>query len=56
MYGTLTTVGEFTLDLLPFDSDVLSMEMDQSFKVCTNSSMVPQTDFLLIPSLKRFCR
>ncbi|XP_038056680.1 vacuolar protein sorting-associated protein 33A-like [Patiria miniata] len=34
VYGTLTTVGEYTLDLLPFDSDVLSMEMEQSFKEC----------------------
>lgn len=34
VYGTFTTVGEYGLDLLPFDSDVLSMETDSAFKEC----------------------
>ncbi|XP_072163867.1 vacuolar protein sorting-associated protein 33A-like [Diadema setosum] len=34
VYGDLTTVGEYGLDLLPMDSDVLSMESDLAFKEC----------------------
>ncbi|XP_030847880.1 vacuolar protein sorting-associated protein 33A [Strongylocentrotus purpuratus] len=34
VYGTLNTVGEYNLDLLPFDSDILSMESDSAFKDC----------------------
>lgn len=33
VFGTFTNVDEFCLDLIPFDSDVLSMEMELSFKV-----------------------
>jgi hypothetical protein len=33
VYGTFTNVDEFCLDLIPFDSDVLSMEMEMSYKV-----------------------
>lgn len=33
MYGTFNSVDEYSLDLFPFDSDVLSMEIDSSFKV-----------------------
>ncbi|ELT89435.1 hypothetical protein CAPTEDRAFT_101629 [Capitella teleta] len=34
VYGTFTNVDEFCLDLIPFDGDVLSMEMDLSYRDC----------------------
>lgn len=33
MYGSFTTVEEFNMTLIPFDSDLLSMEMNDAFKV-----------------------
>ena len=33
MYGTFTNVDEYCLDLIPFDQDVLSMEMETAFRV-----------------------
>ena len=33
VYGTFTNVDEYCIDLVPFDSDLLSMEMPLSFKV-----------------------
>ena len=33
MYGTFTNVDEYCLDLIPFDHDVLSMEMETAFRV-----------------------
>ncbi|XP_076434715.1 vacuolar protein sorting-associated protein 33A-like [Babylonia areolata] len=34
VYGSLTTVDEFNMTLIPFDSDLLSMEMNDCFKEC----------------------
>ena len=34
VYGSFANVEEFNLGLIPFDSDLLSMEMDESYKVC----------------------
>lgn len=47
VYGTFTNVDEYCLDLIPFDSDVLSMEMENSFRVGTC------TDFV---NLQSFCK
>ena len=33
VYGTFTNVDEYCIDLVPFDSDLLSMEMPLAFKV-----------------------
>lgn len=33
VYGTFTNVEEFCMDLIPFDGDLLSMEMQSAFKV-----------------------
>ena len=33
VYGTLNNIEEFNLSLIPFDSDLLSMEMDTAFRV-----------------------
>jgi len=32
--GSFTKVDEFSLEMIPFDSDLLSMEMEYSFRVC----------------------
>ncbi|ESO97948.1 hypothetical protein LOTGIDRAFT_209143 [Lottia gigantea] len=34
VYGTFTSVDEFSLELVPFDNDLLSMEMDTTFREC----------------------
>ncbi|XP_066290958.1 vacuolar protein sorting-associated protein 33A-like [Branchiostoma lanceolatum] len=34
VYGTFSNVDEYTLDLIPFDSDLLSMEIDTTFRDC----------------------
>eukprot|EP00058_Branchiostoma_floridae_P026375 XP_002611866.1 hypothetical protein BRAFLDRAFT_123348 [Branchiostoma floridae] len=34
VYGTFSNVDEYTLDLIPFDSDLLSMEIDSTFRDC----------------------
>ena len=35
MYGTFAdNIDEFCMELIPFDSDLLSMEMELSFRVC----------------------
>ncbi|XP_035829204.1 vacuolar protein sorting-associated protein 33A isoform X2 [Aplysia californica] len=34
VYGSFASVEEFNLGLIPFDSDLLSMEMDESYKEC----------------------
>lgn len=34
VYGTFSTIEEYSLEMFPFDSDLLSMEMEESFKVC----------------------
>jgi len=31
--GSFTKVDEFSLEIIPFDSDLLSMEMEDSFRV-----------------------
>ena len=31
--GSISVVDEFSMDLLPLDSDVMSMEADDAFKV-----------------------
>ena len=33
MHGSFVNVDEYCLDLIPFDYDVLSMEMESSFRV-----------------------
>ena len=33
VHGSLTHIEEFSLTLMPFDSDLLSMEMENSFRV-----------------------
>ena len=33
VFGTFSNVDEYCLDLIPVDCDLLSMEMEQSFKV-----------------------
>lgn len=33
VYGSFASVEEFNLGLIPFDSDLLSMEMDESYRV-----------------------
>lgn len=34
VYGSFANVEEFNLGLIPFDSDLLSMEMDEMYRVC----------------------
>ncbi|XP_070555122.1 vacuolar protein sorting-associated protein 33A-like [Ptychodera flava] len=34
VYGTFSNIDEYALDILPFDNDLLSMEMENSFKEC----------------------
>ncbi|KAL4223148.1 Vacuolar protein sorting-associated protein 33A [Mactra antiquata] len=34
VHGSLTNIEEFSLALIPFDNDVMSMEMDNSFREC----------------------
>ncbi|XP_052224605.1 vacuolar protein sorting-associated protein 33A-like isoform X2 [Dreissena polymorpha] len=34
VHGSLTNIEEFSLNLIPFDNDLLSMEMEDSFKEC----------------------
>ncbi|KAH9503153.1 Vacuolar protein sorting-associated protein 33A [Bulinus truncatus] len=34
VYGSFANVDEFNLGLIPFDSDLLSMEMDDSYREC----------------------
>ncbi|XP_064612161.1 vacuolar protein sorting-associated protein 33A-like [Liolophura sinensis] len=34
VYGTFANVEEFNLELIPFDNDLLSMEMKESFREC----------------------
>ncbi|KAK3088447.1 hypothetical protein FSP39_019326 [Pinctada imbricata] len=34
VYGTLNNIEEFNLSMIPFDSDLLSMEMDSAFREC----------------------
>ncbi|CAE1276174.1 VPS33A [Acanthosepion pharaonis] len=34
IYGTFTNIEEFNMELIPFDYDLLSMEMDSSFREC----------------------
>lgn len=33
IYGTFTNIEEFNMELIPFDYDLLSMEMESSFRV-----------------------
>ena len=33
VYGSISVVDEYSMDLLPLDSDVMSMEADGAFKV-----------------------
>ena len=33
VYGTFANIEEFNMELIPFDYDLLSMEMDSSFRV-----------------------
>ena len=33
VHGSLTNIEEFSLTLIPFDSDLLSMEIENSFRV-----------------------
>ena len=33
MYGNLTNIDEYNLDIIPFDSDLLSLEQPLSFRV-----------------------
>uniref|UniRef100_T1J2P7 Vacuolar protein sorting-associated protein 33A n=1 Tax=Strigamia maritima TaxID=126957 RepID=T1J2P7_STRMM len=34
VYGTFTIIGECCIELFPFDNDLISMEMENSFKEC----------------------
>ncbi|KAK6192041.1 hypothetical protein SNE40_003590 [Patella caerulea] len=34
VFGTFTSVEEFSLELIPFDNDLLSMEIDTTFREC----------------------
>jgi len=34
VHGSFTKIDEFSLEMIPFDSDLLSMEMEYSFRVC----------------------
>ena len=57
------TIGEYPLDLIPFDDDLLSLELDNSYKDCflegdrsslyyvARSLMKLQSNFGLIPKL-----
>jgi hypothetical protein len=38
VHGSFTNIEEFSLALIPFDYDLMSMEMDNSFKVNTMHS------------------
>jgi len=33
VHGTFTNIDEYCLDIIPFDSDLLSMEMESAYKV-----------------------
>jgi len=34
--GSFTKIDEFSLEMITFDSDLLSMEMEYSFRVCSD--------------------
>ncbi|XP_052075554.1 vacuolar protein sorting-associated protein 33A-like isoform X1 [Mytilus californianus] len=63
VYGTLANIEEFSLSLIPFDYDLMSMEMDNSFKECylendftsmhyaAQSLMTLQTLYGVIPNI-----
>jgi len=36
VHGCFTNIDEYCLNLIPFDYDLLSMEMESSFKVCSS--------------------
>lgn len=40
VHGSLTNIEEFSLALIPFDYDLMSMEMDNSFKVTCSSHIL----------------
>ena len=42
VYGTITNIEEFNLSLIPFDSDILSMEMETSFRVRYSQYSTPK--------------
>jgi hypothetical protein len=44
VYGTLTSIDELPVDFFPLDSDVISMELDNVFKV-----------FIYEPNFERDC-
>lgn len=41
VYGTLHYIEEFNLSMIPFDSDLMSMEMEGAFKVSHRSQIRP---------------
>ena len=45
VYGTFTNVDEYCLDFIPFDYDVLSLEMADAFKVSL---------YILLQNIKTF--
>ena len=47
MYGSFASVEEFNLGLIPFDSDLLSMEVEEAYRV----SWLPFTYFYITDSL-----
>ena len=49
MYGTFTNVDEYCLDMIPFENDLLSMEMEDSFKVSGN--IFPMGDYSLLSNV-----
>ena len=44
----LTTIGEFPLHFIPFDDDVLSLELDTAYKVSSICLFKLTTIFILI--------
>ena len=38
VYGNFTNVDEYCMDLIPLDGDVLSMELESSFRVTNPNS------------------
>ena len=46
VYGTLTNIDELPIDFFPLDNDVISMELDNIFKVF-NRILQKKSDCLL---------
>lgn len=41
--GSFINIDEYILDLIPYDGDLLSMEYESAFRVCSTYLTIPDT-------------